>query len=158
MKATRFWASVGVLVAFLLVPGGGARGADLGTAFTYQGQLKQGGVPVNDTADFEFSLWDSPMLGTQVGMTQTVNDKDVVNGFFTVQLDFGSLAFDGQARWMEIAVRSPAGSGMFTTLSPRQELTGHALRPLDAAVESGRRSRHPRRVRSHRLRLEHAHP
>ena len=31
--------------------------------------------------------------------------------------------FAGDARWLDIQVRSPAGSGTFTPLSPRQELT-----------------------------------
>src|SRR5207244_3413240 len=39
-------------------------------------------------------------------------------------IDFGAAAFNGDARWLEIAVRSPAGGGTFTTLSPRQPLTG----------------------------------
>ena len=31
-----------------------------GTAFTYQGQLKQAGTPFTGPADFEFSLWNHP--------------------------------------------------------------------------------------------------
>src|SRR5205823_1688788 len=38
------------------------------------------------------------------------------------QLDFGTGAFQGSARWLELAVR-PTGGGTFTTLSPRQALT-----------------------------------
>ena len=47
----------------------------------------------------------------------------MADGLFTVALDFGSGAFTGAARWLEIAVRCPAGSGTYTTLSPRQALT-----------------------------------
>jgi len=47
----------------------------------------------------------------------------VSNGLFTVPLDFGSAAFTGDARWLEVAVRCPAGSGSYTTLTPRQPLT-----------------------------------
>ncbi len=101
----------------------------LGTEFTYQGQLKHAGVPLSATADFQFSLWDDvgsgdpPTGGNQVGSTVDVTAVNVLNGLFTAKLDFGVGAFNGMARWLQIAVRSPAGSGDFTTLSPRQSLT-----------------------------------
>ena len=103
-------------------PQGNAGDPPLGTAFTYQGQLKQGGNPVNGTCDFQFSLWDAADDGTQIG-SQTKTNVNVVNGLFTVQLDFGASAFTGEARWLEVAVRCPAGGGSYTTLRPRQELT-----------------------------------
>ena len=127
-----------VLVSLVLVNGGRARPglaegpsvsqavvaqAALGTAFTYQGQLSQGGNPVNGTADFLFGLFDSASAGAQIGVTQTAAVVNVSNGLFTVELDFGSNVFNGDARWLEIAVRQPAGSGSYTPLSPRQALT-----------------------------------
>jgi hypothetical protein len=97
--------------------------APLGTAFSYQGQLKKSGLPVSALADFQFRLWDASLGGNPVGSVLQVNNKEVVNGLFTVPLDFGSSAFVGDARWLEIAVRSPAGGGSYTTLAPRQEVT-----------------------------------
>lgn len=48
----------------------------------------------------------------------------VSDGLFTVQLDFASNAFTGDARWLQISgVRCPAGSGDYTTFPDRQELT-----------------------------------
>ncbi len=92
------------------------------TAFTYQGQLSLNGVPVNDTADFTFLLY-SDSVG-EPSITQTsVNSVDVVDGLFSVELDFGVDGFNGDDRWLEIDVRSPAGSGSFETLSPRTHLT-----------------------------------
>ncbi len=44
------------------------------------------------------------------------------DGYFTTTLDFGSGAFTGNARWLQIAVR-PAGQGSYTILTPRHELT-----------------------------------
>src|SRR5205085_3757006 len=49
-------------------------------------------------------------------------NQTVSNGLFTAALDFGSTAFWGAGRWLEIAVR-PAGNGSYTTLAPRQALT-----------------------------------
>lgn len=113
-----------VLVALLLVQPGSIRAQEaVGTAFTYQGQLSDGGGPVTDTCDFQFGLWDALSDGSQIGSTQTVPSTTVTDGLFTVQLDFGSSAFTGDARWLEIAVRRPAGSGDYTALSPRQPLT-----------------------------------
>ena len=104
-----------------------------GSAFTYQGRLKNGNAAVNGTADLQVSLWDAPGAGTQIGATQALNNVAVTAGLFTVTLDFGA-GFDGNARWLQIAVRVPAGSGSFTTLTPRQDLTpapyaGYALAP-----------------------------
>jgi hypothetical protein len=48
----------------------------------------------------------------------------VAGGLFTVALDFGSVALDGNARWLNIQVRYPSGAGVYTTLTPRQKLTG----------------------------------
>ncbi|MCL6542704.1 MAG: tail fiber domain-containing protein [Roseiflexus sp.] len=94
-----------------------------GSSFTYQGRLTSGGAPVNGQCDFQFSLFDAASAGTQIGSTQTAGDISVMNGLFTVAIDFGGGAFNGAARWLEIGVRCPAGSGSYTTLSPRQTLT-----------------------------------
>ena len=71
---------------------------------------------------------------------QAINALQVTAGLFTVALnaggEFGANAFSGNARWLQIAVRSPAGGGGFTTLAPRQPLTAapHALFALNAAT------------------------
>ena len=92
-----------------------------GTAFRYQGQLKNGNVPVNDTCDIVFSLYDAASNGVQIGnsLTQIVV---IVNGLFTTELDFGAM-FNGNERWLDMQVRCPAGGGAYTQLSPRQALT-----------------------------------
>jgi len=60
-------------------------------------------------------------------ISEAVNSVAVTGGRFTVELntnsEFGANAFNGDNRWLQIAVRSPAQSGLFTTLSPRQKLT-----------------------------------
>ncbi|RME38809.1 MAG: hypothetical protein D6788_06720, partial [Planctomycetota bacterium] len=91
------------------------------TAFTYQGQLKQDGRPVNDTCDFIFRLLDGASV--QVGTDQFVDAVPVTNGLFSVELDFGADAFDNTARMLEIEVRCPAGAGAYTVLAPPQPVT-----------------------------------
>jgi len=99
----------------------------LGPQFTYQGQLKdETGAPINDTCDLTFGLWDAVSGGVQVGMDSVVSGVVVTEGYFTAVLNttaqFGNSAFNGEARWLETAVRCPAGGGEYTTLSPRQPL------------------------------------
>ncbi len=100
----------------------------VGTGFTYQGRLQQSGAPVNGTCDLQFRLYDAESNGLQVGATQTETGVQVSNGVFTVTLNdggqFGADALTGEARWLAIGVRCPAGSGGYTALSPRQPLTG----------------------------------
>jgi len=95
----------------------------MGTAFTYQGQLKKDGNPVNGNCDFVFSLWNAESGGTQIGSNLDRTNVPVINGLFTIQLDFGTGAFQGEARWLRIRVRCPAGSGDYAVLEPRQPLT-----------------------------------
>lgn len=99
-------------------------GISLGTAFTYQGRLTDsGGNPSAGPCDFQFSLWDAAAGGVQAGSTLTKTSITLTNGYFSVSLDFGATAFQGDARYLQIAVRCPAGSGSYTTLGGRVELT-----------------------------------
>lgn len=102
--------------------------------FTYQGRLATSGVAAEGTYDFLFNLYDAASLGSQAGLTQTNNAVVVSNGTFTVQLDFGAGAFNGEARWLEITLR--AGTNAFTTLNPRQPVTATPY-AISAATVSG---------------------
>lgn len=97
--------------------------APLGTSFTYQGQLKQGGSPATGTADFEFRLFDAQELGNPVGPIEPLEDVVFNSGLFTVDLDFGADVFTGDALWLEISAREGTNTGAFTVLTPRQSLT-----------------------------------
>jgi len=125
----------------LLLAGHASAQGPVGTTFTYQGQLKQAGVEVNDLCDFEFRIFDAPVAGTQIGPTLTFDGVggnppavNVVDGLFTVQLDFGTGVFGGEQRFLEISVRCPSGVGGYTTLAPRQPITAapYALFALDS--------------------------
>jgi hypothetical protein len=110
--------------------------SQIGTAFTYQGQLKKGVTPVTANCSMDFRLYDQPSGGSQVGgpliLTVPVN-----NSLFTLPLDFGSAAFTGDARWLGIQVLCP-GDSAYTDLG-RQAITAvpYALSLLPGAVISG---------------------
>ena len=97
------------------------------SSFTYQGRLDDSGGPVNGNCDFRFSLWDAANGGSQVGGNHEVANVTVTEGNFTAVVNdadqFGGSAFDGSNRWLQIEARCPAGSGSYTTLTPRQEVT-----------------------------------
>ncbi|MFO0838573.1 MAG: hypothetical protein U1D55_08580 [Phycisphaerae bacterium] len=94
------------------------------TAFTYQGELRQAGQPVNSSVDMRCRLYDAPASGTQVGPEVVRSAVSVANGVFSEPIDFGGGAYStSSGRWLEIDIRSPAGSGNFVTLGPRQPLT-----------------------------------
>ena len=95
----------------------------MGTAFTFQGRLEGAGGPVTDSCDFDLSLWDDLVAGSQVGTPTPHPAVSVVDGLINLLADFGEEAFNSQARWLQIQVRCPAGAGTYTPLDPRQELT-----------------------------------
>ncbi len=103
------------------------------TAFTYQGQLIEAGVPANGSYDFRLAVFDDETLGDVVGSRVDVLAVPVRNGLFTVECDPGEGVFDGSPRWLQLAVRPQGGS--LTTLTPRQRLT--ATPQAQFAVKAG---------------------
>jgi len=97
----------------------------IGTAFTYQGRLLDADSPADGLYDLEFKLYDDPNSGTQQGSTITIGQLDIIDGYFTVELDFGSGVFNGNSRWVEIGVRPGElnDPNAYTILSPRQIIT-----------------------------------
>ena len=130
---------VAVIMPYLLVAAARA-GVPSATVFTYQGQLKHGGIPVNEMCDFQFTLWCDE-TGTdaefQLGETISFAALEVINGLFSAEMDFGQFdiranggpvqdcvdAFDGFERWLQIETRCPSGGGDYTTLAPRHHVT-----------------------------------
>jgi len=102
-----------------------AEAAPMGTAFTYQGRLIDANNPADGLYDFLFRLYDANVTGTQKGSTINIGEVDVIDGYFTVDLDFGSAVFDGNDRWLQIGVRAGElkDPNAYTILSPRQEIT-----------------------------------
>jgi len=100
------------------------KAAPMGTAWTYQGRLMDANVPADGLYDLQFALFPDPVLNLgQVGPPIEVNDIDIIDGYFTVELDFGNVAFKGDARWLQIGVRPWDSEERHTILSPRQEVT-----------------------------------
>ncbi len=125
-------------MAVVLCSGIVTSGAPLTTAFTYQGQLKSDGAPLDDTCDFLFSIWTASQDGVQVGSAASAPGIGVVNGLFQAQVDVGVEAFSGEEIWLQVALRCPSGAGAFTTLAQRQPVTAapFALHTRGIVVDS----------------------
>jgi hypothetical protein len=96
--------------------------AAIGTSFTFQGSLSNATGPATGACDLRFSLFDAAWSGSQLGPLVVRSGVQLVNGLFAVDLDFGDV-FNGDARWLDVAVRCPAGTSGYTTLVPRQAVT-----------------------------------
>jgi len=88
------------------------------TAFVYQGQLRDNGTNANGNYTMILKLYDAASGGNQIGSTVTTSAA-LANGIFSVSVDFGSSAFDGNARWLDITVTNATTT---ETLSPRVQL------------------------------------
>ncbi len=115
-----FLVSSVLLILLLSVAIATAQGP-VGTAFSYQGRLTDGGNPANGDYDFEFKLYDAATGGNQIGSTFVSTGTLVTDGLFAIDLDFGAV-FTGEARYLEIAVRPAGSSDSYNTLTPRQTL------------------------------------
>jgi len=109
------WRSIGVAGLWALTLVSPALVQAQSTAFTYQGQLKDAGVPANGNYDLSYSLWDDVAAGNLIAGPVNQPASAVTNGLFTAELDFGA-AFSGAPLWLELSVNG-------TPLSPRQSMT-----------------------------------
>ncbi len=107
-------------------------------SFTYQGTLNDNGAPANGLYDITFITYDSPVgAGAILGGATTITNVEVVDGLFSVEIDFGVSGdvFDSnQARYLELRV-SEAGQPGTTILEPRIKLTPATL--ANYALRSG---------------------
>jgi hypothetical protein len=102
------------------------RAEPIGMAFTYQGRLIDANKAADGLYDFQFKLFDANSDGNQLGLDVNQPEVDVIDGYFTITLDFNDAnAFNGEALWLDIGVRpgNLNDPNVYTTLSPRQQLT-----------------------------------
>jgi hypothetical protein len=93
------------------------------SGFTYQGELFQNNEPVTASVDMVLTLYDAATVGNVIGTPVTMsasggNPVSVVDGLFTVTLDFGASSFitaANDARWLAVSVAGNA-------LSPRTKI------------------------------------
>ncbi len=115
---------VGIAAAIAVCAGSTVARAQVGTAFTYQGQLKDAGVAVDAAADLQFSLWNAASGGSQIGSTVTSLAVPVSGGLLSTSVDFGVNPYiTDQAMYLQISVRNPAGVGAYVPMTSRQRLS-----------------------------------
>ena len=118
------------------------RAEDLGTDFSYQGRLETAGSePLNGSYDFEFSVHDTPIV------IMEEPNVPVTEGIFTVRLDpdpngTAPNLFNGEVRYLEIAVRKTGSAESYFTISPRQRINAapYAITASSARWLRGRNS------------------
>ena len=124
---------LGSLLAFAFM----VQAEPVGTAFTYQGELQQSGDPATGSYDFQFDLFDAEVNGDPVTTPIQLENVNVQDGVFTVELDFGSASFSGERLWLEIGVREGASTGGFQGLTPRQQISAAPFALLSQRVAAG---------------------
>lgn len=82
--------------------------------FTYQGQLSQNGLPVNGSRDLAFVLFSEPSGGVQLGTGINAPAWPIVEGLFTIQLQFPDIGAVAQP-WLEVRVEG-------SPILPRQRI------------------------------------
>ncbi|MGA2323503.1 MAG: hypothetical protein ABSG22_06615 [Sedimentisphaerales bacterium] len=111
----------------------------LGTAFTYQGRLIDANKAADGLYDFQFKLYDANNAGNKLGADINKPEVNVIDGYFTVELDFNSV-FDGNDRFLDIGVRPGDQNDLnvYTTLGPRQKVTAtpYALHTRGISVDN----------------------
>jgi hypothetical protein len=124
---SRFFSALGLATVCAICSPAGAQPAD--SSFTFQGKVTNGTAPANGTYDVQFRLFDAAAAGVQQGSTNCYDGVTITDGLITESLNFGNVFSAGATRWLEISIRADTtpgncATGTYTTLSPRQRVTG----------------------------------
>ena len=87
----------------------------LSNSFSYQGSLMDSGQAANGSYDLQFEL--QTQAGAAVGSPVLLEDVAVIQGVFTVDLDFGAAVTSGDFQ-LQIGIRPGSSTGSYTLLSP----------------------------------------
>jgi hypothetical protein len=124
MKTTKFFTILVLALSLMVWQAEVSKAEPMSTAFTYQGRLMDANGQADGVYDLQFALFTDPNLSSsQIGPAIVVNDIDIIDGYFTIELDFGNKVFGGDARWLEIGIRPWNSEERYTLLSPQQEVT-----------------------------------
>lgn len=139
----RQFGCVGLLMALVNV----VHAAALGSAFTYQGELRVSSQPANGTYDLEIALYSVSSGGAALD-TAVRGDVGVSQGLFAVTLDYTNIPFVSATQYyLELRVREGASTGSYTILLPRQPIyaTPYALhaQSVDASAIVGAAAARP---------------
>lgn len=96
--------------------------------FTYQGELKDGNGPVNGSYDLKFTVYSTQAGGTPLGSVMQ-DHQALMNGMFSLKLDFDRAVLNAPEGWLEVAVRPSGSTEEYGALFPRQKLT-----PVPSAI------------------------
>jgi len=94
-----------------------------GAPFTYQGVLSDSGRPAQSAYDLRFRIYGAEAGGIALAEPVYADDLIIQSGHFVAMLEFGEGVFNGDRRWLEIAVRSADSLADYTILNPRQLIT-----------------------------------
>jgi hypothetical protein len=135
MKKQKDYLLLMITIIAVLAFGGTTASNAQTTQFTYQGRFTDStvGSPTNGMYQMQFALYDAVSGGNLVGQVIDLPAVQVVNGIFTVQLDYGSMPFSTQDVFVELRAFSTV-SNSYVTLTPRQKITSapFAIKSKDA--------------------------
>ena len=120
-----------IMVSFMTMAG------SVGSRFSYQGELLSNDAPANGIYDLKMELWSTLTGGTTVAASITLEDVEVINGLFNIELDFGDAVYNGEDNYLKIQVRDGDSTGSFTSLSPRQRINATPYAVQAEFVENG---------------------
>ncbi len=111
-----------LLISLLVVHSSIVMSQDSTSVINYIGVLTDDGLSANGEYDLIFTLFDKQTNGVQIGNSMTFENEYVQTGRIILDLDFGIGVFDGNPRFLQIAIRRGNDEGSYTELTPRQEI------------------------------------